>query len=58
MSTELADPMVPHSVDPVLFVGEVVDVPTVGRSLKIEPSDKCLRPNAVICQGVGVSLGD
>ena len=52
-STELADPMAPHSVDRVLFVGEVVDDPVVGAIFKIEASDSCLRPDAVavMCQG-------
>jgi len=52
VSTETADPLDSHGVDPVLFVGEVVDDPTVGPFFKVEASTSCLRPKAVpaMCQ--------
>ena len=47
-TTTPADPLAPHGVDPVMFVGEVVDDPTVGPYFKAEASDSCLRPGAVL----------
>jgi hypothetical protein len=46
-STEVADPQDPHGTDRVLWVGEVVDDPTVGPHFKVEASTSCLRPLAV-----------
>jgi hypothetical protein len=46
-STEVADLQESHGVDPVLWVGEVVDDPTVGPYFKLEASTSCLRPKAV-----------
>jgi hypothetical protein len=47
VSTESADPIDPHGVDRVLFVGEVVNDSTVGTFFKVEASTSCLRPQAV-----------
>lgn len=47
ISTETADPLDPHGVDRALFVGEVVDDPTVGTYFKVEASTSCLRSKAV-----------
>jgi hypothetical protein len=52
-STEVADLQDSHGVDPVLWVGEIVDDPTVGPYFKVEASTSCLRPKAVptMCRG-------
>jgi hypothetical protein len=52
-STEVADPLDPRGVDRVLWVGEVVDDPTIGPYFKVEASTSCLRPKAVpvMCRG-------
>jgi hypothetical protein len=47
-TTQVADPLAPHGVDRAIFVGEVADDPTVGPYFKVEASDSCLRPGAVL----------
>lgn len=47
-TTQPADPLAPHGVDRAIFVGEVADDPTVGPYFKVEASDSCLRPGAVL----------
>jgi hypothetical protein len=47
-SSEVADLQDSHGVDRVLWVGEVVDDPTVGPYFKVEASTSCLRPKAVL----------
>jgi hypothetical protein len=51
-TTEVADLQDSHGTDRILWVGEVVDDPTVGPYFKVEASTSCLRPKAVaaMCQ--------
>jgi hypothetical protein len=46
-TTEAADPLDQRGTDRVLWVGEIVDDPTVGPFFKVEASTSCLRPKAV-----------
>lgn len=47
-TTQVADTLAPHGVDRAIFVGEVADDPTLGPYFKVEASDSCLRPGAVL----------
>jgi len=43
-TTEPADPMSPHGVDTVVWVGAVDNDPTIGPFFKVEARTSCLRP--------------